>query len=74
MQAFFYRIQTALAGARVNGPRQFSRMFAQEMGVLPAKALEALRVEAARLMMIERSRLALDAVARQTGFRDRRHL
>ncbi|PZP27918.1 MAG: AraC family transcriptional regulator [Roseateles depolymerans] len=54
-------------------PRQFSRVFTAETGVSPAKAIEGLRLEAARLM-IEQSRHPLEVVARETGFRDRRHL
>lgn len=54
-------------------PRQFSRVFAAETGQSPAKAVEGLRLEAARLM-VEQSRHPLEVVARETGFRDRRHL
>nr|WP_231387463.1 GlxA family transcriptional regulator [Pseudomonas nitroreducens] len=54
-------------------PRQFTRVFTAETGQSPAKAIEALRLEAARLM-IEQSRHSLDVVARETGFRDRRHM
>ena len=54
-------------------PRQFSRVFTAETGQSPAKALEGLRLEAARLM-IEQSRHPLEIIARETGFRDRRHL
>ncbi|TXI22475.1 MAG: GlxA family transcriptional regulator [Roseateles sp.] len=54
-------------------PRQFSRVFTAETGVSPAKAVEGLRLEAARLM-IEQSRHPLEVVARESGFRDRRHL
>ncbi|MBO9644225.1 GlxA family transcriptional regulator [Pseudacidovorax intermedius] len=54
-------------------PRQFSRVFAAETGQSPAKAVERLRLEAARLM-VERSRHPLEVVARETGFRDARHL
>ncbi|MDH0864447.1 GlxA family transcriptional regulator [Mitsuaria sp. GD03876] len=83
------RIQQALAYARANlarplsveelaevaalSPRQFSRVFSAETGVPPAKAVEGLRLEAARLM-IEQSRHSLEVVAREVGFRDRRHL
>ena len=83
------RVQAALDYARANlknelsveelaavatlSPRQFSRVFTQETGISPARAVEGLRVEAARLM-IERSRHPLEVVARETGFRDRRHL
>ena len=54
-------------------PRQFTRVFTAETGQSPAKAVESLRLEAARLM-IEQSRHSLDVVARETGFRDRRHM
>lgn len=54
-------------------PRQFTRVFTAETGQSPAKAIEGLRLEAARLL-IEQSRHSLDVVARETGFRDRRHL
>jgi transcriptional regulator GlxA family with amidase domain len=80
------RIQKALAFARDNlqkpltvndladaanlSPRQFSRAFHAETGQSPAKAVEHLRLEAARLMM-EQSRHPIDTVAQQTGFADR---
>lgn len=80
------RIQAALTYARDNlhkplsvpdlaeaahlSPRQFSRAFHQETGQSPAKAIENLRVEAARGLM-EQSRHPIDIVARQTGFSDR---
>ncbi len=79
------RIQRALAYAKSNldkplmvgqlaeaahlSPRQFSRAFRAETGQSPAKAVENLRVEAARLMM-EQSRHPIDVIARQTGFAD----
>jgi transcriptional regulator GlxA family with amidase domain len=61
---------TQLAKAAHLSPRQFSRAFRAETGQSPAKAVENLRVEAARLMM-ERSRHPIDAIAQQTGFADR---
>ena len=80
------RVQSALAYAKRNldkpltvgqlaeaahlSPRQFSRAFRAETGQSPAKAVENLRVEAARLMM-EQSRHPIDVIARQTGFADR---
>jgi transcriptional regulator GlxA family with amidase domain len=80
------RIQSALAYAKRNldkpltvgqlakavhvSPRQFSRTFHAETGQSPAKAVENLRIEAARLMM-EQSRHPMDVIARQTGFADR---
>jgi transcriptional regulator GlxA family with amidase domain len=59
-----------LAKAAALSPRQFSRAFQAETGQSPAKAVERLRVEAARLMM-EQSRHPIDVVARETGFADR---
>ena len=59
-----------LAEAAHLSPRQFSRAFRAETGQSPAKAVENLRVEAARLMM-EQSRHPIDVIARQTGFADR---
>jgi transcriptional regulator GlxA family with amidase domain len=51
-------------------PRQFSRAFAAETGQSPAKAVEQLRVEAARLML-EQGRHSLDVIADEVGFFDR---
>ncbi|MFB4394711.1 MULTISPECIES: GlxA family transcriptional regulator [unclassified Pseudomonas] len=62
-----------LAEAVHLSPRQFTRVFTAETGQSPAKAVESLRLEAARLM-IEQSRHSLEQVARETGFRDRRHM
>jgi transcriptional regulator GlxA family with amidase domain len=59
-----------LAEAAHLSPRQFSRSFHAETGQSPAKAVENLRVEAARLMM-EQSRHSIDQIALQTGFVDR---
>jgi transcriptional regulator GlxA family with amidase domain len=83
------RIQTALSYARQNlnrsltveelaetvhmSARQFSRVFTLETGQSPAKAVERLRLEAARFM-IEQSRHPLEVIAKETGFRDRRHM
>ena len=59
-----------LAEAAYLSPRQFSRVFRAETGQSPAKTVENLRIEAARLMM-EQSRHPIDVIARQTGFADR---
>lgn len=83
------RIQTALAYAKENlhtplsveqlaeaahlSPRQFSRAFRAETGQSPAKAVEHLRVEAARLML-EQGRHSIDVIARETGFADRERM
>jgi transcriptional regulator GlxA family with amidase domain len=58
-----------LAAAANLSPRQFSRMFRIETGQSPAKAIERLRVEAARLMM-EQGTLPAEAIANETGFAD----
>ena len=89
MDAKSDRIQNAQAYARKNmqsplgveeladaahlSPRQFSRAFRSETGQSPAKAIEHLRVEAARLML-ESGRHSLDVVARETGFADRERM
>ena len=83
------RVQLALAYARENlthdlsvealadvarlSPRQFSRVFREETGQTPAKAIESLRVEAARAMM-ETSRHPVEVVARESGFGDRERM
>jgi transcriptional regulator GlxA family with amidase domain len=54
-------------------PRQFSRAFRTETRQSPAKAVENLRVEAARLMMEEGSH-SMDAIAQETGFADRERM
>lgn len=80
------RIQSALSFARRNlhlplsvpqlaeaahlSPRQFSRAFHAETGQSPAKAIENLRLETARLLM-EQGRHPIEVVAQQTGFADR---
>lgn len=79
------RIRTALAFARANlaetlsverlaevaclSPRQFGRSFLAETGETPAKAVERLRVEAARLRL-ENSAEPVEAIAREVGFTD----
>jgi len=80
------RIQSALDYARCNldvpltveelakaaclSPRQFSRAFVEETGQSPARAIENLRVETAK-MMLEEGRHSIDIVARETGFGSR---
>jgi len=63
----------ALADVAGLSPRQFSRVFTEETGQSPAKAVERLRVEAARLMM-ETSRHPIEVIARDTGFGDRERM
>ncbi|HTK01929.1 MAG TPA: GlxA family transcriptional regulator [Bordetella sp.] len=62
-----------LAKAASLSPRQFSRAFSAETGQSPAKAVERLRVEAARLML-EQGRHPLDVIATQVGFSDREQM
>ena len=50
-------------------PRQFSRAFSEETGQSPARAVEQLRLEAARFMM-EEGRHSVNEVAQQAGFGD----
>jgi transcriptional regulator GlxA family with amidase domain len=54
-------------------PRQFSRAFRAETGQSPAKAVENLRVEAARAML-EQGRHSVETVANETGFADRERM
>jgi len=83
------RIQSALAYAKANlsealsveqladvanlSPRQFSRIFRAETGQSPAKAVEHLRLEAARMLM-EQTRHSLEEISIQTGFVDHRRM
>jgi transcriptional regulator GlxA family with amidase domain len=62
-----------LAEAAHLSPRQFSRVFREETGQSPAKAVERLRVEAARLMM-ETTRHPIEVIARDSGFGDRERM
>jgi transcriptional regulator GlxA family with amidase domain len=83
------RVQTALTYAKRNlrmpleiedlaraaclSPRQFTRVFRSETGTSPAKAVESLRLEAAKLML-EQSRLPVEDIAREAGFRNRERM
>jgi transcriptional regulator GlxA family with amidase domain len=83
------RVQSALAYAKLNlrsplsiaelagvaclSPRQFTRLFRAETGVSPARAMEALRIEAAKLLL-EQSRLSLEEIAVETGFGSRERM
>lgn len=83
------RIQNALTYARSNlknplsldelavaarlSSRQFSRAFRDETGQTPAKAVERLRVEAAR-QMLEQGRHTIETIAYETGFADRERM
>jgi transcriptional regulator GlxA family with amidase domain len=83
------RVQDALAFARKNlcepltveqlaeaarlSPRQFTRVFRLETGQSPARAIENLRLEAARYML-EQGRLPIEEIAREAGFGDRERM
>jgi transcriptional regulator GlxA family with amidase domain len=54
-------------------PRQFTRAFSAETGQSPAKAVEHLRVEAARLLL-EQGRHSMDVIADEVGFADRERM
>jgi transcriptional regulator GlxA family with amidase domain len=58
-----------LAERAAMSPRNFARRFAEETGVTPARAVERLRVEAAR-ERVEAGRAPIDAIAAETGFGD----
>ena len=58
-----------LAGEAGMSPRHFARAFVAETGVTPAKAVERLRLEAARAR-VEGAVAPLDAIAREAGFGD----
>ena len=89
MDAKSDRVQSALAFAKQNlsaslsveqlakvaclSPRQFSRVFRTETGLSPAKAIENLRLEAARLML-EQGRIPVEEIAGATGFGDRERM
>jgi transcriptional regulator GlxA family with amidase domain len=62
-----------LAEAARLSPRQFSRVFRAETGQSPAKAIERLRLEVARLTL-EQGRLPVATVAEVTGFGDRERM
>ncbi|USQ94982.1 GlxA family transcriptional regulator [Caulobacter sp. RL271] len=58
-----------LADRAAMSPRNFARLFAQETGVTPAKAVERLRVEAARALL-DSGPLQVEDVALEVGFGD----
>jgi transcriptional regulator GlxA family with amidase domain len=62
-----------LAAVANLSPRQFSRAFLAETGLPPAKAVEQLRLEAARFM-IEQGRHTINVVAEESGFADRERM
>lgn len=58
-----------LAERAAMSPRHFARAFTAEIGATPAKVVEGLRLEAARLA-VETSHVHLDHIAASTGFGD----
>ena len=58
-----------LAAQAAMSPRNFARLFASETGATPAKAVERLRVEAARALL-DSQPLQVEDVALETGFGD----
>ena len=58
-----------LADRAAMSPRNFARLFTAETGVTPAKAVERLRVEAARALL-DSQPLQVEDVAVETGFGD----
>ena len=62
-----------LAAVAHLSPRQFSRAFQAATGRSPAKAIEGLRVEAARVML-EQGHDSIDDVAHESGFTSRDHM
>lgn len=59
----------ALADRAAMSPRNFARAFVAETGVTPAKAVERLRLEAARVQ-VEDTAAPIDKIARGAGFGD----
>ena len=58
-----------LAARAAMSPRHFARAFVADVGVTPARAVERLRLEAARSAVEESSR-SMQAIARNAGFGD----
>lgn len=56
-----------LAERMAMSPRNFSRLFCQEVGLTPAKFVERIRLEAARNMMLQTD-FPMESVAVQCGF------
>ena len=66
------RVEQLAQAARLS-PRQFTRLFRMETGQSPARAVENLRLEAARYLR-EHGRLSVEEIARETGFGDRERM
>jgi transcriptional regulator GlxA family with amidase domain len=63
----------ALAARAGMSPRNFARVYARRMGATPAKAVERLRVDAAR-RALEESDASIECIARRCGFGDEERL
>ena len=63
----------ALAARARMSPRNFARVYAKRMGTTPAKAVERLRVDAAR-RLLEESTASIESIARRCGFGDEERL
>jgi transcriptional regulator GlxA family with amidase domain len=57
----------ALAGIAAMSARNFTRVFAQEVGIPPSEYVDLMRIDVARYL-IEGSRLTIDTIAAKTGF------
>ncbi|MEM6588129.1 MAG: helix-turn-helix domain-containing protein [Pseudomonadota bacterium] len=59
----------AMADRMGMSPRNFARVYAKSMGVTPAKAVEAMRTEAAQALL-ENTDLSVKAISARAGFND----
>jgi transcriptional regulator GlxA family with amidase domain len=57
----------ALAGIAAMSPRNFARVFTQEVGISPAVYVDLTRIDVARFLL-EGSRLSIGAIAAKSGF------
>jgi transcriptional regulator GlxA family with amidase domain len=58
---------TALAKIAAMSPRNFTRVFSQEIGISPSEYVDLTRIDVARFLL-EGSRLSIDAIAVRSGF------
>lgn len=63
----------ALAAFVGMSPRNFTRRYIAEIGLSPAKSIESIRVEAARVIL-ESSQMPIKSVAQKSGFGDEERL
>lgn len=89
LDAYSERIQCSIDFARANlrktisiddlaeashfSRRQFTRAFRRETGISPSKAIETLRIDAAR-SMLEQGHMSIEAIVMATGFGDRERM